>query len=114
MRRSSHRRSHISRRQVWCDRDDCRHLDVSIGGIELHNFYVPAGGDVPDPEQNPKFAHKLQFLGEMAAWARTDGLASRKAIVVGDLNRSEAHTSEHQSLMRKSSAAFCLITKNQR
>src|SRR3546814_11651515 len=86
MRRSSHRRSHISRRQVWCDRDDCRHLAVSIGGIELHNFYVPAGGDVPDPEQNPKFAHKLQFLGEMAAWARTDRLASRKAIVVGDLN----------------------------
>src|SRR3546814_574437 len=74
------------RRQVWCDRDDCRHLAVSIGGIELHNFYVPAGGDVPDPEQNPKFAHKLQFLGEMAAWARTDRLASRKAIVVGDLN----------------------------
>jgi exodeoxyribonuclease-3 len=73
-------------RQIWCARDDCRHLAVSVGGIELHNFYVPAGGDIPDPEQNPKFAHKLQFLTEMAAWARGDRLASRKAVVVGDLN----------------------------
>src|SRR3546814_2258311 len=51
-----------------------------------HNFYGPAGGDVPDPELNGKFAHKLQFLAEMAAWALKDGLAARKAVVVGDLN----------------------------
>ena len=38
------------------------------GGIELHNFYVPSGGDVPDPAANDKFAHKLAFLDEMAAW----------------------------------------------
>ena len=25
----------------------------------IHNFYVPAGGDEPDPEVNPKFRHKL-------------------------------------------------------
>jgi exodeoxyribonuclease-3 len=31
----------------------------------LHNFYVPAGGDIPDPKVNPKFAHKLEFLREM-------------------------------------------------
>ena len=35
--------------------------------ITLHNFYVPAGGDVPDPAVNPKFAHKLAFLDEMRA-----------------------------------------------
>ena len=33
--------------------------------ITLHNFYVPAGGDIPDPALNPKFAHKLAFLDEM-------------------------------------------------
>ena len=35
--------------------------------ITLHNFYVPAGGDEPDPEINPKFQHKLDFLDEMRA-----------------------------------------------
>src|SRR3546814_13159747 len=45
-------------KQIWCDRDDCRHLAVTVGGVELHNFYVPAGGDVPDPELNGKFDHK--------------------------------------------------------
>ena len=33
--------------------------------ILLHNFYVPAGGDEPDPDINPKFGHKLDFLDEM-------------------------------------------------
>ncbi|NIA71000.1 exodeoxyribonuclease III [Pelagibius litoralis] len=73
-------------RRVWCGRDDCRHVAVNVGGVELHNFYVPAGGDIPDPERNDKFAHKLQFLTEMAKWARKDKLAERKAVLVGDLN----------------------------
>jgi hypothetical protein len=29
---------------------------------------VPSGGDEPDPAVNPKFAHKLAFLDEMADW----------------------------------------------
>ena len=111
-------------RQVWCERDDCRHLAVKVGGIELHNFYVPAGGDVPDPEQNPKFAHKLQFLTELAQWAESDGLARRKAVVVGDLNvaplehdvwnhkrlrRSVGHTPQEAEHMTRFWAAGKLI-----
>ena len=30
--------------------------------IEIHNFYVPAGGDVPDPKLNQKFEDKLEFI----------------------------------------------------
>ena len=82
----SRRRVTQPRKEIWCDRDDCRHAAVTVGGVELHNFYVPAGGDIPDPEQNDKFAHKLQFLTEMAAWAKADRLAERKAVIVGDLN----------------------------
>jgi len=38
----------------WCARVDCRHATVELaGGIELHNIYVPAGGDIPDLEANP-------------------------------------------------------------
>ena len=29
----------------WCNKGDCRHISVQLGEkIELHNFYVPAGG----------------------------------------------------------------------
>lgn len=72
----------------WCARSDCRHIAASfaLGGasVELHNFYVPAGGDVPDPEANPKFAHKLAFVDEATSWFT--GRPSRRTILVGDLN----------------------------
>lgn len=71
----------------WCGVEDCRHAVCRLpGGIELHDLYVPAGGDVPDPELNPKFAHKLAMLREL-----TDYFASRhgdgaRLVLVGDLN----------------------------
>ena len=77
--------------QDWCERRDARHLAVTLGpeagpaaGLEIHDFYVPAGGDVPDPELNPKFRHKLQFLAEMRRWS--GARERRPAILVGDLN----------------------------
>jgi exodeoxyribonuclease-3 len=77
----------------WCDRRDCRHAIALLpGNIELHNVYIPAGGDIPDPEVNSKFAHKLQFLDEMTQWFETDGRRARKAILVGDLNVAPLET----------------------
>jgi exodeoxyribonuclease-3 len=73
----------------WCSKGDCRHLDVTLelpsGLVELHNFYVPAGGDVPDREANPKFAHKLDFVAEATNWFAARPPLSR-AVLVGDLN----------------------------
>ena len=70
----------------FCARGDCRHLAVRVdGAIELHNFYVPAGGDVPDRAQNPKFAHKLDFVAEATAWFASRGVRPG-TILVGDLN----------------------------
>ena len=44
----------------FCGKNDARHVSVRFkNGILLHNFYVPAGGDVPDPTTNPKFRHKV-------------------------------------------------------
>jgi exodeoxyribonuclease-3 len=73
----------------WCAKGDCRHLaallDVKGGPVELHDFYVPAGGDLPDRLENPKFAHKLDFVAEATDWfAARAGL--RRAVLVGDLN----------------------------
>jgi exodeoxyribonuclease-3 len=46
---------------------------------------VPAGGDVPDPVANPKFAHKLDFVAEATAWFAASGVRPR-TVLVGDLN----------------------------
>jgi exodeoxyribonuclease III len=88
--------------QSWCQRQDCRHGVVTLeGGVELHNLYIPAGGDVPDPEANPKFAHKLQFLDEVMAWFSTARAAAKPMIVVGDLNIAPLETDvwSHKQLL---------------
>lgn len=73
----------------FCTMGDCRHLaaNVEAGGhkILIHNFYVPAGGDEPDPAINPKFRHKLDFVSEMHGVPATRGEAAA-SILVGDLN----------------------------
>jgi exodeoxyribonuclease-3 len=73
-------------KKEFCGRGDSRHVAASIaGGVRIHNFYVPSGGDEPDPKKNDKFAHKLDFLDEMATWFSELGPRA-KAVVVGDLN----------------------------
>ncbi len=77
-------------KREFCAKSDCRHIAVTLGGkaagIEVHNFYVPAGGDEPDPAINDKFAHKLAFVDEMTEWFRTEPRAKSRAVLVGDLN----------------------------
>jgi exodeoxyribonuclease III len=79
--------------QTFCGKSDCRHMSIVLGEraglrdpITLHNFYVPAGGDIPDPAINPKFAHKLAFLDEMHGSATLRAAQSERCIMVGDLN----------------------------
>jgi exodeoxyribonuclease-3 len=77
----------------YCGKSDSRHLAVRIGEragladqVTIHNFYVPAGGDEPNPETNEKFAHKLAFLDEMQVAPDMRPGGADRAIVVGDLN----------------------------
>lgn len=71
----------------WQGKDDCRHIFVELeNGIELHCYYVPAGGDIPDPVQNPKFAHKLGFLEENAVYWKKRADKEKPKILVGDFN----------------------------
>ena len=73
----------------WCERGDCRHLAVQVqapgGPVELHDFYVPAGGDVPDRTVNVKFGHKLDFVAEATRWFAASGVRPR-TVLAGDLN----------------------------
>ena len=68
----------------WCAKGDARHIAIKLNdGPTIHNFYVPAGGDEPNPEINEKFAHKMQFMDEMTRWSET---LEEPSILVGDLN----------------------------
>lgn len=83
---SRHPITKIARRD-FCGVGDARHVCASINGVEVHNFYVPAGGDEPDPVSNEKFAHKMQYLDEMADWSSgMTNLKKAKRVLVGDLN----------------------------
>ncbi|MFN4192544.1 MAG: exodeoxyribonuclease III, partial [Tabrizicola sp.] len=69
-------------------------------GITVHNFYVPAGGDLPDREQNLKFGQKLDYLTQM----RDHFHAHRpeRSILVGDLNIAprEDDVWDHKALLK--------------
>ena len=87
----------------WCRKTDCRHLAARLpGGTEVHNFYVPAGGDEPDPKVNDKFAHKLRFMREMAKWWRDNRDDKARRIMVGDFNVAPLETDvwSHKQLLR--------------
>jgi exodeoxyribonuclease III len=73
---------------AFCSKDDTRHvMAIFEAGLELHNFYVPAGGDIPDPKANVKFAHKLDFLREMEArFSKQRRRRNSPVALVGDLN----------------------------
>lgn len=72
----------------WCARSDSRHIAARIetGGkpVVLHNFYVPAGGDIPDTTANPKYAHKLDFIAEARGYFLEN--PPERVVLVGDLN----------------------------
>jgi exodeoxyribonuclease-3 len=94
--------------RAFCGKTDSRHVSVTLGEraglrdpVTLHNFYVPAGGDEPDPAVNPKFAHKLSFLDEMRDCAELRPNGTR-AILVGDLNVAplEQDVWSHKQLLR--------------
>lgn len=83
---------------------DPRHVAATVraGGrpVRIHNFYVPAGGDEPDPAVNPKFAHKMDFLAELAVFLPT--VSGEPSLVVGDLNVAPHETDvwSHKALLK--------------
>ena len=68
-----------------CREGHARCVGGIIAGVEVHNFYIPAGGDVPDRELNPKFDHKLDFYEKLTAeMASRD--RQRPLVLAGDFN----------------------------
>jgi len=99
----------LERRDI-CGRGHARHLSVKLAEASgtgapliMHNIYVPAGGDLPDPELNEKFRHKLDFLEAMDFWFRNmRGKRKNRMIMVGDLNVAPLPTDvwSHKQLLK--------------
>ena len=93
-------------KREFCEKGDARHIAVEVeakgGSILLHNFYVPAGGDEPDVEINPKFLHKLDFVDEMRDWFGSKGATAGRVALVGDLNIAplEHDVWSHKALLK--------------
>lgn len=84
-----------------------RHIGVRLEtpGMQpvLHNFYVPAGGDIPDPEANPKFRQKLDYLQAMRRWLERPEMTENGAMILtGDLNVAPLQTDvwSHKQMLK--------------
>ncbi|MFW2543062.1 exodeoxyribonuclease III [Primorskyibacter sp. 2E107] len=78
-----------------------RHVAAELeNGVVIQNFYVPAGGDIPDREKNEKFGQKLDYLSEMRDWFHAE--RPKKSILVGDLNIAprEDDVWDHKKLLK--------------
>ena len=93
----------------YCGKTDSRHVGTVLGEkaglrdpLTVHNYYVPAGGDEPDPAVNPKFAHKLSFLDELRDCPHMRPEGAQRSIVVGDLNVAplECDVWNHKALLK--------------
>jgi exodeoxyribonuclease-3 len=88
----------------FCGKEDARHIAASVDydgrPVTVHNLYIPAGGDEPNPETNPKFAHKLSFLRELHGCM--EALSAPASILVGDLNVAplERDVWSHKQLLK--------------
>lgn len=89
---------------------DCRQLSAIMPSVpelkgrdlEIHSLYIPAGGDLPDAEKNPKFAYKLRFLTQLAQWSEQRRAKGCSMILAGDFNVAplEHDVWDHKKLSR--------------
>lgn len=88
----------------WQDNGEARHVGIELTegegkGLVIENVYIPAGGDIPDRELNPKFGQKLDFLERMTRWSDT---LDRPTLLVGDFNIAplECDVYDHKALLK--------------
>jgi exodeoxyribonuclease-3 len=84
-----------------CREGHARSVSIVVQGVEVQNYYVPAGGEVADRAANPKFDHKLDFFERLT---RISAARDPRAplVLVGDLNvaPSEFDVWNHKFMLR--------------
>ena len=71
------------KKHTFCAKNDARHISTKISNFEIHNLYIPAGGDEPDVVKNPKFNHKISFLDELFSIYEAK---NKNLLLCGDFN----------------------------
>lgn len=88
-------------RADWQANGEARHVGVMLSdaGFAIENVYIPAGGDLPDREANPKFGQKLDFLERMTAWSTH---IDRPTLLTGDFNVAplDCDVYDHKALVK--------------
>lgn len=89
----------------WVGKTDARHIKVCVfDDIEIHNIYIPAGGDIPDAIVNLSFAHKLTFMDDISEYLeqRKNEYKDRKILFCGDFNVApcECDVWSHKHLLK--------------
>ncbi len=84
----------------WHDESHARHIGARLpNGWRLETVYIPAGGDIPDRDENPKFGQKLDFLARMTEWSTK---LATPTLMVGDFNIAplESDVWGHKELLK--------------
>ena len=61
-------------------------MDAKGGPVELHDFYVPAGGDIPDRDAEPEIRPQAGLHRRDAQLVRRADAGCARRCMVGDLN----------------------------
>ena len=100
-------------RQPPCRRDAGR---ARFGGVEIHNFYVPAGGDEPDRQRQPEIRPQARFRrrdGRLVR-ARAEGRAAGRSWSAISTSRRWSTTSGATRRCSTSSATRRSRSRNSR
>ncbi|MET0371602.1 MAG: exodeoxyribonuclease III [Sphingobium sp.] len=84
----------------WQANGEARHIGARLdNGVRIENVYVPAGGDIPDRAENPKFGQKIDFIERMIEWS--SALEDKPTILTGDFNIAplESDVWSHKQLL---------------
>jgi exodeoxyribonuclease-3 len=92
--------------------NDARHISILFdNNIEIHNFYVHSGGDIPDIKENKKFSDKLDYLDAMEDWFIKNRKPSDKLIIMGDFNVSPYEHDVWSSYQLRNEISHTLIER---
>ena len=101
----------------FCGKQDGRHMQTVIeycgAPLAIENFYVPAGGDEPDPTVNEKFDHKLKFLKQMAKQFKAADKTAPASVLLGDLNIAPGEHDVWSSKQLKNVVSHTAVEINQ-